>query len=142
MRKKKPAVIATCKHCGSLFEVIGRSRYGYFCSVACCGLFVKDQKYNRFISGEVNVYSTHRSLRSAVIRRDGHVCSSCKHTHWNGKDIPLELEHKDGDHSNNHPENLCMLCPNCHAQTDTYKSKNKGNGRHARMERYRLGKSY
>ena len=30
---------------------------------------------------------------------------------------------------NNKLENLRLLCPNCHAQTPTYKAKNKGNGR-------------
>lgn len=46
-----------------------------------------------------------------------------------GQPIPLELEHKDGNHRNNTPSNVCLLCPNCHSQTDTYGSKNRGQGR-------------
>ena len=38
--------------------------------------------------------------------------------------IPLELEHINGVHSDNRLENLTLLCPNCHAQTDTYRGKN------------------
>lgn len=44
---------------------------------------------------------------------------------WNGKPLTLQLEHKDGDHSNNEISNLEILCPNCHSQTDTHSGKNK-----------------
>lgn len=53
------------------------------------------------------------------------ICSSCKLVEWLGKPIPLELDHIDGDNSNNSLENLRLLCPNCHAQTSTYRGKNK-----------------
>ena len=55
-------------------------------------------------------------------------CNKCGGSHWMGQDIPLELEHKDGNHHNNSLDNLELLCPNCHAQTPTYRGKNK---RHA-----------
>jgi len=66
----------------------------------------------------------------------------CGITEWNGKEIVLELEHIDGNSLNNTEENLSLLCPNCHSQTDTYKGKNKGSGRHYRKVRYQKGKSY
>jgi hypothetical protein len=72
----------------------------------------------------------------------GYKCSVCGISEWNDKTIGLELEHKDGNSYNNIEENLCLICPNCHSQTDTYKSKNKGNGRHSRRKRYQLGLSY
>lgn len=70
---------------------------------------------------------TSHSLRLRLIREGifTHVCSKCKGTEWLSKPIPLELEHKDGDHSNNELSNLELLCPNCHAQTPTYRGKNK-----------------
>lgn len=40
-------------------------------------------------------------------------------------DVSLELDHIDGDPTNNEKSNLRFLCPNCHATTDTYRSKNK-----------------
>ncbi len=49
------------------------------------------------------------------------ICSNCKNTEWMGNPIPLELDHIDG----NNEDNLRLLCPNCHAQTDTYRGKNK-----------------
>src|SRR5690606_13629811 len=53
-------------------------------------------------------------------------CNKCERTEWNGLPIPLELEHIDGNNGNNLLENLKLLCPNCHAQTETYRGKNKG----------------
>lgn len=52
-----------------------------------------------------------------------HKCVKCNLTTWLGQPISLELEHKDGDHSNNKLENLELLCPNCHAQTSTYRGR-------------------
>ncbi|QJR11149.1 hypothetical protein DSM104443_02221 [Usitatibacter rugosus] len=52
------------------------------------------------------------------------ICRSCGLRSWLGRPIHLELDHIDGDHSNNALTNLRLLCPNCHAQTPTYKARN------------------
>lgn len=51
-------------------------------------------------------------------------CNKCGLSEWLGKPISLEIEHKDGNHQNNDRDNIELLCPNCHAQTDTYRGKN------------------
>lgn len=51
-------------------------------------------------------------------------CYNCLNTTWMGVDIPLELEHINGNHLDNTLSNLTLLCPNCHALTDTYRGKN------------------
>ncbi len=43
--------------------------------------------------------------------------------------IPVEIEHIDGDWTNNLPSNLTLLCPNCHSLTPTYRALNRGRGR-------------
>lgn len=53
-------------------------------------------------------------------------CENCGITEWNGQPAPLELDHINGRHDDNRLENLRILCPNCHAQTSTYRGKNKG----------------
>jgi hypothetical protein len=64
-----------------------------------------------------------RLLDEGVFER---VCMSCNRSRWEQAPIPLELHHKDGDRHNNELANLAMLCPNCHALTDTYRGKNIG----------------
>ena len=53
-----------------------------------------------------------------------HKCECCGLTTWLGNPIPLEVHHKDGDRHNNVIENFELLCPNCHAFTDSYRGKN------------------
>ena len=51
-------------------------------------------------------------------------CESCGLTSWLGQEIPLEVHHIDGNRHNNTIENYQLLCPNCHALTDSYRGKN------------------
>lgn len=51
-------------------------------------------------------------------------CYKCNLKEWFGKPIPIELHHIDGNNKNNNLSNLQILCPNCHAQTENYCSKN------------------
>lgn len=47
-------------------------------------------------------------------------CALCGLSEWMNKPLVLQLHHIDGDSSNNTLENLQLLCPNCHSQTDNY----------------------
>jgi len=66
-------------------------------------------------------------LRLRLIREGifEHRCSRCSLETWLSGPIPLELEHINGDHTDNSLSNLRLLCPNCHALTDTYRGKNR-----------------
>lgn len=39
--------------------------------------------------------------------------------------VPLELDHVNGEHSDNRIDNLRILCPNCHSLQSTHRGKNK-----------------
>ena len=70
--------------------------------------------------------STH-TLKLRLIKENHfeHKCYRCGITEWNGLSAPIELEHINGNRYDNRIENLTILCPNCHAQTPTYRGKNK-----------------
>lgn len=51
-------------------------------------------------------------------------CYICNIEKWQNKEITLHLDHINGTHNDNRIENLRILCPNCHSQTNTYCGKN------------------
>jgi 5-methylcytosine-specific restriction endonuclease McrA len=53
-------------------------------------------------------------------------CELCGLSDWQGRPIALELHHVNADGLDNRIENLQLLCPNCHSQTDSWGGRNKG----------------
>jgi DNA-binding CsgD family transcriptional regulator/5-methylcytosine-specific restriction endonuclease McrA len=53
------------------------------------------------------------------------VCEECGLVEWRGRPLSLELHHVNGDGRDNRLENLQLLCPNCHSQTDNWGGKAK-----------------
>jgi len=56
-------------------------------------------------------------------------CESCHLKDWLGKEIILELDHINGDNRDHRLQNLRLLCPNCHSQTNTWRGRNKNSGK-------------
>jgi len=50
-------------------------------------------------------------------------CSECGISEWQGSRLSLELDHVDGNSTNHSLNNLRLLCPNCHSQTETFRFK-------------------
>ena len=83
---------------------------------------------NKILEAEYNTL-TYDRLKKRIVLEQNQKCNHCGIDEWNGKPIVLELEHIDGNHSNNERENLEAICPNCHSQTDTWRGRNKTNKR-------------
>lgn len=112
-----------------------------YCSFTCQQQDKHNKRLEAWLAGE-DVTQENRLLRRFLIETRGNKCSVCGIEDHNGKPMVFEVEHIDGNSENSHHSNVCLICPNCHSQTDTYKGKNRGNGRHSRAQRYRDGKSY
>lgn len=65
-----------------------------------------------------------KRLISSKIKK--YQCECCGITNWQNKDIILQMHHKNGIHDDNRIENLQILCPNCHSQTESYAKNGQG----------------
>lgn len=65
----------------------------------------------------------HRLLKEGLLKNQCYECGIGPE--WNGKPLSLQMDHINGASDDNRIENLRMLCPNCHAQTETFGAKRK-----------------
>lgn len=83
-------------------------------------LLVESLSLERRIPGE-------RLKRAMIALGAPERCSLCGTGRmWRDRPLPLEVDHIDGNWRNNRPQNLQLLCPNCHSTTDTYRGRGKG----------------
>lgn len=68
---------------------------------------------------------TPAAIKKRLISLRGHSCQRCLNSSWLEGEIPLEMEHIDGNNRNNCKDNLLLLCPNCHALTPTYRNRKR-----------------
>jgi hypothetical protein len=136
--RKKPTYYRDCRNCDS--PIVGSTKKNnVYCDTDCANDHVRAQTLEKVLAGEC---AQRKTIRKYLTQERGHQCQVCGIAEWNGQPAPIEIDHIDGDWTNDDPVNIRLICPNCHAQTDTYKGKNVGHGRHARRERYAAGKSY
>lgn len=111
-----------------------------FCSNKC----QKEYEYKKYIkrwknnevSGMRGKYQISMYIKTYLFEKYNNKCARCGWGKVNPytKNIPLEVEHIDGNYQNNSEENLILLCPNCHSLTETYKGANINHGRKQRRK--------
>ncbi len=145
-----------CSHsCAASFNNQGVERnktHGLFKKKKCinCGLITDNKKYCNircnsehlkkvrriWIEGN-NCLKDYKKDKWYLEEIRGKKCEVCHNSEWMGTEIPLDIDHIDGDSDNNILDNLRLICPNCHRQTPTYGSKNRGKGRYSKRQKYR-----
>jgi DNA-directed RNA polymerase subunit RPC12/RpoP len=108
-----------------------------------CDQCIQNRVYNKIFT--LDEAKSDRTRKNLIIKERGSRCEVCGITEWMGKPINVELDHIDGDVDNNAGENLRLICPNCHSQTNTYKGANRGKNsarQQMRRQRYADGKTY
>ncbi|MUL83898.1 MULTISPECIES: HNH endonuclease signature motif containing protein [unclassified Mycolicibacterium] len=131
-----------CRACGS---PLSKRSQKVYCGNACQALARRDASTKRWLeSGEARVNShPGHYIREYLAAAQSGCCAICGAASvWQGVPLILVLDHIDGNPTNNCRDNLRLICPNCDSQLPTYKSRNRGNGRHYRRQRYANGQSY
>lgn len=129
-----------CKYCGNeLFK--GQITQ---CNSKCQAAFQSEEKIKAWLSGKFDGLRGGNQLsltiRNYLLKQANYKCELCGWGEVNPITglVPLEIHHKDGNYLNNSPENLQVLCPNCHSLTPNFKALNKSSER----ERTTVRKNY
>jgi hypothetical protein len=132
---KRKKITNNCKECGGTCS----RRAAKFCSNVCYQKHRLFHNLTLWLDGKIEGHcgqnlSVRGWVRGYLKESRGSACSLCG---WDevhpvdGKSL-TEIDHIDGDAANSIPENLRILCPNCHSMTPTFRARNKNSPRDRR----------
>ena len=113
-----------CKTCGTTAKW-GPSKKNIYCSIQCQAKDQKAQTLELWLSEKyTNATGKFPGVaKDYIFEQQGHKCGICGIKDWNGKPIVFQADHIDGNPDNLKPDNIQVICPNCHSQTDTWGRK-------------------
>lgn len=128
--ERNPAPDRRCL-CGE--RIKGKARK--FCSPGCSSRQRSEDGISLWLKGEVSGTDSYGELRDSLrrflVKEAENKCTLCGWSvpnPFSGK-VTLNVDHVDGDSTNNTRSNLVVLCCNCHTLTPTYNNLNRGNGK-------------
>lgn len=126
-----------CYNCGKLTST------KKYCCLLCKIEYEYREKVSKWLSGEISGTGNNGYqgfVKKYFLEKFNRKCSKCGWEEVNPYTglHPLHLHHIDGKWSNNRPENLELLCPNCHSLTENFGARNYKNGRPWMREYYKL----
>lgn len=131
-RKLYPLRKRPCSRCPESTRGVAGGKKIYK-RTACTWQCKRQRRIQEWLDGAVDFSTTHgisQIVRDYLLEKAGFQCEACGYSkaRRDGKSI-LQVHHRDGNWRNCRPENLNILCPNCHALTENYGARNVGNGR-------------
>lgn len=131
MKPRTPSMrLRNCFGCGTPLGPRGVK----YCNGRCQQTTRYRDYIRRWLAGEVSggtVAGVSDHVKRYLMELSGEKCPVCgwSKRHPTTGRVPLEVDHLNGNYADHSPENVRVLCPNCHALTPTYKALNKGRGR-------------
>ena len=126
----KDRPIHFCMNCGC--EIVDKSYHNrIFCSNKCQGEYKSKSTISEWLNHPEKFKSPlgYLFIRDYLKKIHDNKCELCgwgKENEYTGI-VPLQVHHINGDCTDNHIENLQLLCPNCHSLTENFGSRNRGN---------------
>lgn len=128
--------INKCLNCGK--EIKSKKFCSHECQLEHNYKTLIDDWKNDKIKGCCSDGSIRTFVKKYLLEKHNYQCEICgydKKNEFTNNPI-LQIHHIDGDCFNSKEENLRLLCPNCHALTENYGSRNKSSTRIDRRTKY------
>ena len=119
-----------CKSCEKECRWSHQSNNKY-CSITCSSFGRSAEHKQKFFVGLLEKRIDRPTIRNYLAEARGYKCEVCGISDWQNKKLVLHVDHINGDPSNDKPDNLRLICQNCHSQTEFLGGANKGRGRAA-----------